>query len=317
MTTSVSCIVWIHAIAARCAVLRGTMQDVRPESVLLLKSRSKERCMEYALVLLAMGIRCELVHLDDTFELQVFEHDAERARTQIGLYVRENEARGNKFNPNFSVQDGLTCAWLYAVTILVIYILQRDQIFSIDWLEIGVSQAGLIRDGEWWRAVTALGLHVDTAHLANNLLFGLIFVFLAGEMLSWGLAWAGILLAGTLGNLINAYSQSLSHASIGASTAVFAAVGILAAFSWSWRRTQINRWVPLGAGLAILAFIGMSGERTDIFAHFTGFGAGCLFGFAIGLLETHRPFTPRGKRAVGIGASLFFAAAWVFALLHR
>ena len=73
--------------------------------------------------------------------------------------------------------------------------------------------------------MTALGLHADSVHLAGNLVFGLVFGFLAGERLGWGLAWFGMLLAGALGNTLNAFVQAPDHTSVGASTAVFATLG--------------------------------------------------------------------------------------------
>ncbi len=284
------------------------------KSVSLLRSRSKDRCLEFALVLLAMGIRCDLVYLDDEFDLKVYAEDADRAREQVRLYVQENKSRPNYSVPHFGVQEGLTCAWLYAIVILSVYVLQRDHLFAIEWEQLGMSQAGRVQAGEWWRVVTALSLHVDTAHLVSNLAFGFIFVFLAGEMLGWGLAWAGILLAGSFGNLLNAFVHAPNHASIGASTAIFAAVGILSACSWSRRRTRTNRWVPLGGGVALLAFIGLSGERTDIFAHIAGLGSGFLFGFGLGTLETYVSLSNWYRQAIGIAAILFFALAWVLAL---
>ena len=222
------------------------MEDSQFEFVSLYGSRSKKRCMEYALVLQAVGIRCEVLPRDGEFALVVHARDADRAREQLRLYLHENRARLPRFDPRLGVHDGLACACLYGVTILLIYILQRDQAFSLDWWRAGMSHAGLIREGEWWRAVTALGLHADTVHLAGNLVFGIVFGFLAGELLGWGLAWSGMLLAGALGNALNAFVQAPSHTSIGASTAVFATLGILAAYTWKRRRTQINRWVADG-----------------------------------------------------------------------
>src|SRR5438034_425376 len=61
--------------------------------------------------------------------------------------------------------------------------------------------------------------------------------------------------------------------SIGASTAVFGALGALAAFPQHRRRA----WVPLGAGLALLAFLGTS-KRADLAGHLCGFVAGLLLG---------------------------------------
>jgi membrane associated rhomboid family serine protease len=291
------------------------MEDPQLEIVSQSRSRSKKRCMEYAFVLQAVGIRFEVLPHDGEFALVVHARDADRAREQLRLYLQENRSSPPRFDPRLRVHDGLACACLYGVTILLIYILQREQPFSLDWWRAGMSHAGLIREGEWWRAVTALGLHADTVHLAGNLVFGLVFSFLAGELLGWGLAWSGMLLAGALGNALNAFVQAPSHTSIGASTAVFATLGILAAYTWKRRRTQVNRWVPLGGGLALLAFLGMGGERTDIFAHFAGFGSGCLFGIVFGVLETRSLLAAWHKHTLGLAASLFFALAWTLALL--
>jgi len=290
------------------------MEDLGSETVPLYGSRSKARCMEFALVLDAVGIRCAVLPGDGRFVLAVRAADADRAREQLRLYGHEHRAASPPFESRLDVYDGLISACLYGMTILVFDILQRNQAFSLDWWRAGMSQAGLIRDGEWWRAVTALALHADTLHLAGNLVFGLIFGFLAGGVLGWGLAAAGMLFAGALGNALNAFVQAPGHTSIGASTAVFATVGILAAYAWKRRRTRINRWVPLGGGVALLAFLGMSGERTDIFAHIAGFGSGCLFGLVFGALEVRALLAPWHRHALGLAAFLFFALAWGLAL---
>ncbi|MCK5274295.1 MAG: rhomboid family intramembrane serine protease [Alphaproteobacteria bacterium] len=293
------------------------MEESQSEIVSLYGSRSKKRCMEYALVLLAVGIRCEVLPRDGKFALMVDARDADGALEQLRLYLHEHRAWPPRFDPRFGAHDGLVCACLYGVTILLFDILQRNQAFSLDWWGAGLSHAGLIREGEWWRAVTALALHADTLHLAGNLVFGLVFGFFAGDLLGWGLAWSGMLLAGALGNVINAFVQAPGHTSIGASTAVFATLGILAAYTWKRRRTRINRWVPLGGGVALLAFLGMGGERTDIFAHFAGFGSGCLFGLVFGVLETRSLLAAWHKHTLGLAAFLFFALAWTLALLAR
>ena len=68
----------------------------------------------------------------------VHSQDAAQAREQIRLYVEENK-RPPRAATHFGFQDGLTCAWIYAVTILVVYVMQRDQAFGIDWLQIGAN----------------------------------------------------------------------------------------------------------------------------------------------------------------------------------
>ncbi len=56
-------------------------------------------------------------------------------------------------------------------------------------------------------------------------------------------------------------------------------------------------------------------ERTDFFAHFAGFGSGCLFGLIFGVLETRSLLAVWHKHTLGLAASLFFALAWTLALL--
>lgn len=291
------------------------MEDSPAEVVLIYASRSRKRCKEHAFVLRAMGIRSQVLPADGAFALLVEAGDAGRAREQLRLYGQERRARQPRFESRLRVHDGLVCASLYGLTILLFDMLVRNGAFALDWWHGGMSQAGLVVAGEWWRVLTALTLHADTIHLTGNLVFGLIFGFLAGGTLGWGLGWAGMLLAGALGNLLNAFLQAPGHNSIGASTAVFAAVGILAAHAWKRRGPRINRWAPLGGGVALLAFIGMGGERTDVLAHLTGFGAGCLFGLGFAALEARALLAAWHKHTLGLAATLLLALAWTLALL--
>jgi membrane associated rhomboid family serine protease len=291
------------------------MEDRPAEIVLIYASRSRRRCDENALVLRAMGIASRILPADGAFALLVEAGDAGRAREQLRLYGQERRAGQPRVDARLRVHDGLVCASLYGLTILLFDMLERGGAFGLDWWQAGMSQAGRVVAGEWWRVLTALTLHGDTIHLTGNLVFGLIFGFFVGGTLGWGLGWAGMLLAGALGNLLNAFLQAPGHNSIGASTAVFAAVGILAAHAWKRRGPRINRWAPLGGGVALLAFIGMGGERTDVLAHLTGLGAGCLFGLAFAALEARAPLAAWHKHSLGLAATLLLALAWTLALM--
>lgn len=290
------------------------MADIDPDIVTLYESRSRQRCLEFALVLDAVGLRCDVLSRDGLFALAVDARDAEAAREQLNLYRREQAFLPPRVAPPMKVHDGVVVACLYGMAILLVDTLQRNQAFALDWWQAGISQAGLIRAGEWWRAVTALGLHADGVHLAGNLLFGLIFGFLLGAALGWGLALSGMLLAGALGNALNALLQPWDHTSVGASTAVFATVGMLATDAWQRRRRRIDRWVPLGGGVALLAFLGMSGERTDLLAHVAGFASGCLFGLAFAWLDRHALPARWLRHVLGLAAILVFALSWTVAL---
>jgi rhomboid protease GluP len=177
-----------------------------------------------------------------------------------------------------------------------------------DWIALGNAQAAAIRDGQWWRLVTALTLHSDVVHLISNLSIGGIFVYFLCSELGSGLAWSLLLASGILGNLANAYVQSPAHSSIGASTTVFGAVGILASISLVRYRQQLrHRWpLPVAAALALLALLGTEGKNTDLGAHLFGF----CFGIVLGLLTEYLLGT-HGRPGRGVNALLALLSAVV------
>jgi membrane associated rhomboid family serine protease len=167
--------------------------------------------------------------------------------------------------------------------------------------------------------MTALTLHADAGHLSANLVFGVVFGLLAASALGGGVAWTGILLAGALGNTLNALVQSPDHASIGASTAVFAALGIIVAHALRYWRVLgggwLRRWSPMVGGVLLLAYTGTGGERTDVVAHLTGFIAGLLLGWAgsrVPLRYLERRSTQTIAAAAGLGLLL---GSWAVALV--
>lgn len=163
-----------------------------------------------------------------------------------------------------------------------------------EWVSRGTADAGEIMHGQWWRAVTALTLHADGLHLLGNLTIGGVFIVLLCRALGSGLAWSLLLASGAIGNLLNAVVQSPYHRSIGASTTVFGAVGLLAAINLLYDHQRLRqRWYqPLAAAVALLALLGSEGDKTDLGAHLFGFATGIILGLATGYLR-------RGKARPG------------------
>ncbi len=188
------------------------------------------------------------------------------------------------------------------------------------WIAEGNALAGRILTGEWWRTLTALTLHADSLHLLGNLLFGGLIVHRLGQLFGTGLALLLVLLGGAAGNYLNALLQAPDHRSIGASTAVFAAIGVLAVVNTlRYRHSLWRRWpLPLAAALGLLAILGVgaeSGRATiDIGAHLTGFCCGTL----IGLLSARIPERPGLPATInmlfGLSALLLVLLAWRLAL---
>jgi membrane associated rhomboid family serine protease len=116
--------------------------------------------------------------------------------------------------------------------------------------------------------------------------------------MGWGVGWLMILATGVVGNLANAFFYGAGHLSVGASTAVFGAIGILAAHQFSkkfkLRSHRMRAWLPLAGGLALLGMLS-SGERVDLTAHLFGFLAGMILGaFHAVFLRTWAPKVYQG-----------------------
>lgn len=166
------------------------------------------------------------------------------------------------------------------------------------WFTRGACAADRVfQHGEWWRLVTALTLHSGPVHIAGNTLIGGVIVHLLCRQMGSGLGVFLLLLAGALGNYVNILVRGAPHISVGFSTSVFGALGLLAGQgimarrSVSWR----NMFLPFAAALGLLGILGTSGEQTDLGAHLFGMGAGLVLGLiADFFVMTARPVLLRG-----------------------
>jgi membrane associated rhomboid family serine protease len=175
-----------------------------------------------------------------------------------------------------------------------------------------------VQAGEWWRAWTALTLHLDGPHLAANLVAGVWFGYLAAAQMGGGTAWLLTVTGAGVANLIEGLLGPADHHSVGASTAVFAALGAMAAFSWRERfatpQRWARRWGPLIAGVVLLGWTGSAGEGTDVVAHVTGFAVGALLGATAALPRLRGLLRRVPQWAAGLAALGWLALAWWCAL---
>jgi membrane associated rhomboid family serine protease len=278
--------------------------------------RAQSDAEQNALVLVASGVASRLVSNGTGIALQVPASDAVRARSEMALYAYENRPRpvsGPALRP---IREGLDAALLYCVVLVFIHAAANRGAFSHDWLAIGHANASLIKSGEWWRAVTALSLHADIEHLLSNIVLGGMLGLLLAQLLGPGLAWLAILIGGAIGNTVVAFVAPADYSAIGASTAVFAALGLLATLAW--RRQAIvwkglRRWRPIAAAVMLLALLGIGGERIDVGGHVAGFLAGCAEGVALYFVRSHLPRDGKAQLAYGAAAIALFAGSWLAA----
>ncbi len=286
--------------------------------VIIYRSVRGQETGDRALVLLAMGIDHEVEHGLFGWRLAVPDHDQARACEQLRLWERENNRIGPLARHSPTQPGGGATAFAWSAILMLWYTMQTRHVFGVDWLSIGRADVALMYAGEWWRAATALMLHADIGHVMVNIGFGAVFGGLLAREIGGGLAGVLILFGGIVGNLMNAAVQRASHSSIGASTAVFAALGSLSAWLWLGRRLDQTGWArrsaPLVGAIILLAWLGTGDERTDVVAHLTGFIAGFVPGGILGLKV--RTIRTSVRREVLFGGSAVFVivAAWALAL---
>jgi membrane associated rhomboid family serine protease len=291
----------------------------RPDEIWIPVGQSADErgCTELALVLEARGIAWRHDRGVEQWLLSVRAEDAPAAARELNAYRRENMRGGAAPVPPPAVGGGWFGVVSFVAVLLLVAVFAHELAFGVDWRVIGRMDATRLLAGEGWRALTALTLHADTIHLLGNVTFGALFTYFVGRYLGGGVGWIAILASGALGNALNGWLTGPDHRSIGASTAVFGALGLLSAFTW--RRgfprgtTLRSRLAPVIAGIALLAYTGTAGQNTDLGAHLLGFAAGFLIGFAAAHLPL--PTAPRAQLTAGAAAWLLIAGAWAWGIL--
>ncbi len=212
---------------------------------------------------------------------------------------------------------------LVCVALAVFFLATGPRSGARFWFALGSSDASAITSGAWWRAVTGMTLHADAMHLFGNVVAMLVFLSAVSRWLGGGLAVLLMLLAGFGGNFTTALFYGSHHNSVGASTATFAALGLLGGlqarhrvrYGWWHRSRRVGRaWPMVAACLALFAMLGVGGEdnkSVDVVAHATGLG----WGVFVGLVAAWLP-TP-GRRAnviYGLIASASVVGCWLWVL---
>jgi membrane associated rhomboid family serine protease len=275
--------------------------------------------MELRFVLESVGVKSKIQQYRGGWLIVVSSEHALRASDEIASYQCEAAEQSTERSVAIPTYGGaMVGVSVYAGVLMLVAVLMGRSAFGLDWWLAGQMQAGMVMDGQWWRTITALTLHLDPGHIGSNLVFGCVFGLMAGRVLGGGVAWLVILFSGALGNLVNAMLQSADHTSIGASTAVFSALGVLVAHALKPRsgprENFLKRWSPLIGGLVIFGFTGIGGENTDVTAHATGLLAGLVLGWLGVALPPDWLGSRRVQQICGVAALAFVVVAWTIGL---
>jgi rhomboid protease GluP len=266
------------------------------------------RAMDLSLVLDEEGIAHELRGAgENCWELVIDEADLTRAQTALAAFERENPLPVPRVVETArSPTTAVACGLALFLSILAFHVWTGPQSPESAWFSRGSADAAAIVRGEWWRTITALTLHADAGHAVGNAVLGGLLLGLLAHAVGPGVAAILVLLAGAGGTFAAAELLRSDFISVGASTAVFGALGVLAAL----RRHRRRAWVPLGAGLALLAFLGTS-KRADLAGHLCGFACGVALGAGASFSRPLRGHIAQG--ALALIAAAAPVAAWLAA----
>jgi membrane associated rhomboid family serine protease len=251
---------------------------------------------DHGLVILAMGEACRVSEsaTPGNFILEAESHAAPRIGGELDAYGSETAMYPRQLPvvvewPRHS--PGVIFCVIWMLVLIAVFLRQTGNPSLVD--QAASSSIGLFGRGEWWRPFTGLFLHADAGHLVGNLAGGAVFGMLVARLIGPLRGWVLILASGTLGNLLTSalvYPQPFQ--SIGASTAVFAALGILSGvgIAETLRERAHLPWLrilaPVFAGLILLGWLGGgSTPQTDVLGHVFGFGSGVAAGALVGALE--------------------------------
>jgi membrane associated rhomboid family serine protease len=276
---------------------------------------SRREAESISLVLAAEGIAHRVRNEEGRWQLILAQADRARADTALETWARENAPPPlppPEPEPAVETRAGL---WL-AAAILAAWGYTGDWSDANPIFEAGASDARLVVAGEWWRCVTALTLHSDLTHAAGNAFSCAVFASLLFRRHGPGVGAALLLASGALGNLLAAAWHGAHYRSLGASTALFGAIGALAATELV-RRQRIRLrasqvWLPLAGGLGLLAMLG-TGRGSDLAAHVFGLLSGAGVGFLAARVAP-RPLADPGQWAFGAASAALVALCWKLAL---
>ncbi|MFO8032257.1 MAG: rhomboid family intramembrane serine protease [Desulfohalobiaceae bacterium] len=301
------------------------MEDITQEALssLGLEQVEQDRIHEWVLVLSAMRIPFYLRQGEaGHWVLGVDFRDKDKALEEILAYEQENQEHVTT-KQGSQVQGRIEPSIWILLLVLAFYRLTQTQSgiiweTEIPWQELGRLEVLAVEKGQWWRLVTALTLHADLSHVLGNICIGGIFIVQLCISVGSGLGWFLVLLTGILGNLSNVLIQDYTHVSLGGSTAVFGALGLLAGLRTLQGETQDPKQelLPLAAGLGLLAFLGLErSQDIDIWAHIFGFVWGVFLGLLLGRTKVRKILPePAWDVPLGLAAVFIVLFSWWQAL---
>lgn len=292
---------------------------------------SAEKTLQWITVLSAAGLDYRLSRTAGQWHLHIPASQASIALSEIRAFEKEEKQQAHPRSTSWleDHQDvwrkGNGVAFWAAYVLIMLYLMLGAFDASQPLHIAGAMSRPEFMQGEWWRSITALTMHSGLGHLMANVFF----LFFIGQAVlaevGRGLGISLILAGGITGNMIAILAAPTYQRSVGASTACFAALGLLCVIqaghlyrrfhAWTpvWRKTGL----PIAAGIALLGLTGTS-EGSDIAAHFFGFLSGMALALPIAKYPSCiRQISRSMQWALLIISASLIPLAWFLAYLFQ
>ena len=248
---------------------------------LIVKVSDPERLNTYSLVLSAADITHRIQYISaDNIEIYVTGRLQERALYEISAYDRENRNWPPSFQPDTFLPTFRAMSVVVIGCLIFMYGLTGEWHLKSFWFQKGAGDSSAILNNfEFYRLITPLTLHADIVHLMGNCFLGGFLLHFFFHLTGNGLGLFALLVTSAIANLINVIVHGPGHLFVGFSTAIFSVIGMLCTISFAMQTKRFTHlFMPVMSGLALLAFLGSSGERTDLGAHLFGLLCGLVSG---------------------------------------
>ncbi len=196
--------------------------------------------------------------------------------------------------------------WIAALLLIniLIWVAMEGQGGSMDRLVLltfGASHAPSIFEGQWWRLITALFIHIGAKHLLAN--SGALLVLGPFTLGAWGVGrfYGMYLLSGVAGNIFSLAISPTPALKAGASGAILGLLGILAGTRirhlQTDDRSRFKTWHVIAMVIAFYGFVVGVGPA-DHLAHIGGLLAGGLLSF---IVPFPGHYSPRAEWILNLG----------------
>lgn len=268
-----------------------------------------------------------LLHHEGQIAFYIQYKDLNSARLQMSLWTQENQLKDIPEDEVIQPIPELSVSPLSILAIPALFYILLPLLGDYPLLkESGLNNAQkVLLEGEWWRLWTALTLHADHKHLLSNLISGYFVLNLLRTRFATSKQWLSLLIMSGVANYFVVFTHGadamMNHRSLGFSTFVFAALGMLAAAEtknlYLQKSLQFKKLTPFTSSFFIVVMMGL-GEGSDILAHFYGFFFGLIPGIFLRLRqdsfnEPTRPLKPLDLTLWTMGLGLILCS-WALAL---